>query len=353
MSLLTKALERILKWLEEYRPYDVSFLQPGLSKNEIEIITEGLPFKLPHEVYELYQWKNGTSQGDEYWEFGLFFDSWSFKPLNLVVNEYLSQHYQYRHHYIYDNQYFFPVNNRYTLPIFFGNVTCDAGYTIIDKYKENSYVYFINYKGGGCEILARYISLTNMMLTIADCYEAGAYYVYETTYRMYANACQNYQTDPDPKFVKETIDKIYWKYNFGVKNLAVAELESQFHDGSLTDESLAFLEDDLIKFKPPSAVALLIKILQSLEEYPISLEEVSIKERIAKILGYIGDAQAIDPLITVLQDDFWQTRYSAALSLALLKDKKAIQPLSQLIFDENEDVRYAANMAIKQLSDGA
>ncbi|RUS96513.1 hypothetical protein DSM106972_087000 [Dulcicalothrix desertica PCC 7102] len=116
-------LERIVKWLEKYRPYDVSFLQPGLTKNEIEIITEKLPFKLPHEVYELYQWKNGTSQADQYWEFGLFFDCWSFKPLNSVVNEYLS-----RHH-IDDNPYLFSFMSRYTLPIFFGNVTCDQRHT--------------------------------------------------------------------------------------------------------------------------------------------------------------------------------------------------------------------------------
>lgn len=74
MSLLTKALERILEWLEKYRPYDVSFLQPGLSKAEIEVITKDLPFKLPQEVCELYQWKNGTTKGNEYWEFGLFFE---------------------------------------------------------------------------------------------------------------------------------------------------------------------------------------------------------------------------------------------------------------------------------------
>lgn len=104
MSLLTEALERILKWLEEYRPYDASFLQPGLSTNEIEFMTKDLPFKLPHEVYELYQWKNVTNKGDEYWEFGLFFDCWSFKPLNLVVNKYLSQHH------IDDNRYCFPVS---------------------------------------------------------------------------------------------------------------------------------------------------------------------------------------------------------------------------------------------------
>lgn len=190
------------------------------------------------------------------------------------------------------------------------------------------------------------------MLTIADCYEAGAYYVYDTnTYRMYANFCLNYQTYPDPKFVKETIDKIYWKYNFGIKNLAVEELESQFHDGSLTEDSLYFLQDDLINFKQPSAVTLLINILRSLEEYPISLEEVSIKGCVAEILGYIDDAQAVDALIRALQDDFWQTRYWATLSLTRLGDKRAIEPLSQLMYDENEDVRDAAITAIQQLSD--
>lgn len=152
--------------------------------------------------------------------------------------------------------------------------------------------------------------------------------------------------------MKETVDKIYWKYNSGIKNLLLEELKSQFYDGLLTEEYFYLLKNDLIKFKLPGATTLLIKILQSLQEYPISLEEISIKVCVVDILGYISDSQAISALITALQDDFWQTRYSAVLSLARLNAQEAIEPISQLVYDENEDVRDAAIMTIKQLSDG-
>ena len=54
-SQLTNALNRILNWIEKYNSYYVKYLQPGLSKKEVDNLVEDLPFKLPSEVYELYQ----------------------------------------------------------------------------------------------------------------------------------------------------------------------------------------------------------------------------------------------------------------------------------------------------------
>jgi hypothetical protein len=61
MSNLTDALEVITGWLEQNQPELFASLQPGLSVSEIESQVEVLfPARLPTEVYELYQWKNGT-----------------------------------------------------------------------------------------------------------------------------------------------------------------------------------------------------------------------------------------------------------------------------------------------------
>ncbi|MEH2224262.1 SMI1/KNR4 family protein [Nostoc sp.] len=87
-SILTESLDRILKSLEEKDPEIASLLQPGLTRKEIDEITKDLPFKLPEELYELYQWRNGLSN---YIVFG--WGKWNgiqliFRPLVEAVNDF-------------------------------------------------------------------------------------------------------------------------------------------------------------------------------------------------------------------------------------------------------------------------
>ena len=63
MSALVQALERISNWAESN---DSRFAQrmrqemkPGLTPEEIEQFLSNLPFRLPEEVYQIYQWRNG------------------------------------------------------------------------------------------------------------------------------------------------------------------------------------------------------------------------------------------------------------------------------------------------------
>ena len=58
MSDLTKALNTIAQWVKENMPDHPATLKKGLTKQEIEEQVKDL-FKLPEEVYELYQWANG------------------------------------------------------------------------------------------------------------------------------------------------------------------------------------------------------------------------------------------------------------------------------------------------------
>ncbi len=59
MSLLTETLNKIEYHLQENYPEIAARLRSGLSYSEIEAKVSFLPFKLPQELYELYQWKNG------------------------------------------------------------------------------------------------------------------------------------------------------------------------------------------------------------------------------------------------------------------------------------------------------
>lgn len=94
-SQLTKALNRIISWIENHNSYYVKYLQPGLSKDEIDNLAKDLPFQLPLEIYELYQWKNGAilpelpKDHDLYGKGLIFKPGWSFRPLQEVIKIYL------------------------------------------------------------------------------------------------------------------------------------------------------------------------------------------------------------------------------------------------------------------------
>jgi cell wall assembly regulator SMI1 len=60
MSELTSALERINNWYQEKESRSV--FQAGLSRSAIDELAKDLQFSLPEEVYELYQWCNGSSE---------------------------------------------------------------------------------------------------------------------------------------------------------------------------------------------------------------------------------------------------------------------------------------------------
>ena len=65
MSDLTDALERILSWIQRVSPSLTLSLKPALSYLQIREVIKELPFDLSEEVYELYQWHNGTSNVNE------------------------------------------------------------------------------------------------------------------------------------------------------------------------------------------------------------------------------------------------------------------------------------------------
>ncbi len=68
MTAIKNNLKRIWACIEEKAPEVKDLFQPGLKSEEIDEITKDLPFKLPKEVYELYQWRNGLVD-NTYFEF--------------------------------------------------------------------------------------------------------------------------------------------------------------------------------------------------------------------------------------------------------------------------------------------
>ncbi|MDM9379488.1 hypothetical protein QUB80_02075 [Chlorogloeopsis sp. ULAP01] len=68
MSELTNALDRIRTYLEGNYPDVAAKLPPGLPLENIEKRFQVLPYRLPQEVYELYQWCGGWDCETENWD---------------------------------------------------------------------------------------------------------------------------------------------------------------------------------------------------------------------------------------------------------------------------------------------
>jgi HEAT repeat protein len=77
----------------------------------------------------------------------------------------------------------------------------------------------------------------------------------------------------------------------------------------------------------------------------------SVREKAAKALGEMGDAQAVEPLITALKDSDVDVRRAAVEALGQSGDARAVDPLGAALKDSDTDVRRAAAEALGQSGD--
>ena len=396
-SPLTKALNRILHWLEQNRADYVEYLQPGLSKGDIDNLVQDLPFQLPSEVYDLYQWKNGALlpklPEDHYlYEKGLIFKpSWSFRPLQEVVEICLENVNKEKLFDSYIN--FFPdgkvFRNKFDiLPIFY-----TIRYYNIDDYCSGSL--WINQEQGlnpvifndfqeGENVLEKYSSLTSMMLTIAECYEVG---IYDQYYFGKYDASEN----------------IIWrKYNYDLREFALQVLQEK----SCSRKAWTYIIYELVDSKDSIICQYLIQWLSDLinaykesnhiknfrgidlklyRKNQDNFDYLELETGLPKLLGEIGDIKAVPilitalkdnnlfqtkpfsrictakalgklkdtratvPLIEVLRDDWYEARKAAAWALGEIKDTAAIEPLAKVLQDENRKVRAIAQAALLKI----
>lgn len=177
MKELTNALERILYWMQKHDPYRISILEPGLTLLEIEEKVRILPFRLPQEFYELYQWRNGIIPGTRGWSQG--FGGRDFSSLDSLIKQYFdSIDYSIKCAVLDKNSSSVSIRN----PQWFSLLGYDKqDYFIIgeQEQKQASPVFCFDYGDwNDFRPKLKYSSLTSMMLTIAECYETGAYYHY-------------------------------------------------------------------------------------------------------------------------------------------------------------------------------
>ncbi|MEC4811699.1 MAG: HEAT repeat domain-containing protein, partial [Scytonema sp. PMC 1069.18] len=340
-SELTNALNQILKWIKKNKPWYVKYLQPGLSRGEIENLVRDLQIQLPSEVYELYQWRNGASEGDLGQETAWLFQNWTFKPLQEVVAQYKKSLSNQPNRDLSRNQCNSYFSNFERLEIFYNPWQSQTGLILINTILDFCPVILEYFDEGDLSILQKYTSITTMMQTMAECYETGAYYIDPKVYEGYFISCH-------PQ--KEHL--IWRKYNSKIIEFALPALQQ----GSLCGQFFIYFSQDLIEFKELRAVEPLVQALQK----PIDLSGdffnyINPKEEIAKILGELGDRRTVSVIISVLEDEsdnwYYRTRVAAAKSLGQLKDKRATDSLLNALQDNISDVRRTAAWALGEIKD--
>ena len=78
-------------------------------------------------------------------------------------------------------------------------------------------------------------------------------------------------------------------------------------------------------------------------------EDLIVRGRAALMLGKLGDARAVLPLIQALDAPGYQTPLYAAQSLGLLGDPRAIGPLLGMLNSSNTKCREAARESLERL----
>ncbi|MDZ8026346.1 MAG: hypothetical protein RMX65_008865 [Nostoc sp. DedQUE01] len=153
MSSLTEGLNRIFVWLDEHYPDIASSLSPGLSYGEITKKIGDLPFKVSDEVYEIFQWRNGSQNNSIFGGASLF-------SLNGALTLY--QNFE---------DYFLDSDIK-TFPIFTNDNSAEYYFAICETLEE---LPIITIGFDEPEIIVKYTSLTNMILSIAEAYESKVF----------------------------------------------------------------------------------------------------------------------------------------------------------------------------------
>lgn len=152
-----QSLKAIEAWHQEHHPRSAQALQPPIKPEKLNQLAAELPFELPSELVKLYSWHNGQSHNAP------FFNSFTFFPFEEALEEYALA---------LENAQEQGLEWKVSwLPIF-GYM---GDYFMLDCAPENPpapvYMYLSHVEGIPCW----YESLEKMLLTLAACFQSGAY----------------------------------------------------------------------------------------------------------------------------------------------------------------------------------
>lgn len=202
-GLLTDTLNRIKVWLQSNYLVIAESIPPGLSLEEIQAIPRNIPFSLPSEVCELYQWSRGHNQETQTMYTCIFDPYESMALCSLEAAIALRPIFE-------DEIYECAIKyaGKSLFPIF---QTDAENFCVVGEWdnKDSSPIIFVSKIG---DMVNRYTSLTSMMLTLADCFKTSAVSFNEKGY-----------TNWD----LEKFASAYLKHNSGLLEFSLKRLKSE------------------------------------------------------------------------------------------------------------------------------
>jgi hypothetical protein len=317
MSILRDALERIFHWFNKNHPKVITSLVPGLTSSEIDEILSSLSLQIPQEVREIYKFSNGLNEQ--------IFDGLYLLSLESAIQEaktWVNEPYE-------EIAEMYKYAGKAIFPIF--QLEGDNLAVVETKGQSETSPIVLLSHSGGTDISLKYASLTAMMLTLAESYEAGGIVIYPNGY---IEAKQS------------SYAEAYRKYNAEIAEIALKRFLDTL---DFSGQSISILHNDLcmingyeIEIPSGSLKAEVITILNKL------LKDEQYDSGFTVILA-LEELHAVDALIQGLKHSNNWVRGRAAFTLGKIRAYEAIEFVSQLQEDSDPIVQEAVQEALEML----
>lgn len=247
-SPLIQALERILSHWQAKAPTVAQSLRSGLSRKQIETQLQNLPFRVPEEVYQLYQWRNGSEDRRGLAHQVEFMPQYLMLSLEEAIAEY--EAIQEMLLFDFEDEEEVEESKTFWFPLF----ARDSDYYVIQGDIESKATAPIFDFSAEIGLELSFNSLTDMMLAIAECFETGAYSIDDYSYL-------------DWDDLEE--EQIWFKYQPHL----IAKADTILNTATISDNQARHLSSEerreaysaLAKSQHPQALSLLIQAVEELE----------------------------------------------------------------------------------------
>jgi hypothetical protein len=411
MDELRALLDRLYEQVARLELPVAGLLRPGLNEAEIAERVKALPFKLPREVYALYQWRDGmpTNRFDS----ALFpgpLAGWVFNALDDALVRYREQidiaqdvagaDGDWRA--IWDPLWF---------PVFDNNVPQSLCVLGQEHESATAPILLVDVESGGDD--EQYTSLTHLMRVVVECYERGGFRLSADgmlevdealagmVHRQHAHeqaeaALATLRGDMEgPALSKALNEVIRFHDERAIEPLLARLQKSKYSDPSVV-VALAALGDQravepllrvvgdgapmdstLSRFAPQLALALQymnraasrrsgarkaaidgldvlarrLHLTLPVEPFVAALHDPFpyVRGRAALMLGSMGDARALEGLVAATRDPDVAVRCRVAEALGTMGDTRAVAALTALLDDPSPPVRSSAAAALETL----
>jgi hypothetical protein len=237
MTELIRALNEIMDWLEQNMPEYASSFLPGLTPDQILDLMATSGYSISGELFELYQWRNGTN----FYPLTLVAPFFELMPLEEVIrtNAEADNDSMIREFFTFDEQPLLPFmasdGYYYAVPISPGSILKSS---VIDVPKQGlaSFIAFSN--------------VTSMMKSLAECLTSGAYY-------LDVDGCVDAHLGQ--------VANVLRKHNSELVDKALADIRILQSDFDVNFDTLMFISrtlQSLERFRPPGTIEILNSALE-------------------------------------------------------------------------------------------